>query len=63
MARSAARGTRREILARSKGLPIFRGVGVSRADITLDEALRLANPLPPPRSDAERRLRKLDGME
>lgn len=60
----APRGrTRREILARSKGLPIFRGVGTARAGISADEAVPLAESLPPPRFDADRRLRRLDDWE
>ena len=33
--------SRREILARSRGLRIFRGLGIRRDDVTLDEALEL----------------------
>lgn len=40
--------TRREILARSRGLRVFRGVGRRRDDITVDEARELADALPPP---------------
>lgn len=55
--------TRREILARSKGLPIFRGAGTARIAISPDKAIRLAESLPPPRFDADRRLRQLDDWE
>ncbi len=55
--------TRREIIARSHGLPIFRGEATRRDDLSLDEALRLANELPPPRFNADRRLRQLDEIE
>ena len=49
----APRGrTRREIIARLRGLPIFRGLGAARTDIDLDQARRLAETLPPPVSDA-----------
>jgi tRNA (guanine-N7-)-methyltransferase len=40
--------SRREILARSRGLRIFRGVGRRRDDIAAAEALTLAESLPPP---------------
>lgn len=40
--------SRREILARSRGLRIFRGVGRARGDIRRDEALDLARRLPAP---------------
>jgi len=41
--------SRREILARSRGLKIFRGVGLRRDDIAPVAALALAVALPPPR--------------
>jgi tRNA (guanine-N7-)-methyltransferase len=40
--------SRREILARSRGLKIFRGVGQRRDDITREAALALAEKLPAP---------------
>jgi tRNA (guanine-N7-)-methyltransferase len=40
--------SRREILARSRGLRIFRGLGIRRDDVSLDDALALARALPPP---------------
>lgn len=40
--------TRREIYARLKGLPIFRGYGSPRRDVTDEQALTLAKTLPPP---------------
>jgi tRNA (guanine-N7-)-methyltransferase len=40
--------SRREILARSRGLRIFRGEGRRRDDVSRDEALRLAERLPAP---------------
>ena len=55
--------TRREIIARRHGLPIFRGEAVRRDEISLDDALLLANSLPPPTFNADRRLRKLDEIE
>ena len=52
--------TRREIIAMKKGLPIFRGSGQAKRELTEDSALRLAEALPPPVFDADRRLRDLD---
>jgi tRNA (guanine-N7-)-methyltransferase len=40
--------SRREILARSRGLRIFRGEGRRRDDVSRDEALALAGTLPAP---------------
>jgi tRNA (guanine-N7-)-methyltransferase len=55
--------TRREIIALRRGLPIFRGHGAARVGLSEDEALRLAETLPPPVFDADRRLRELDEDE
>ena len=45
----APRGrSRREILARSRGLKIFRGEGTRRDDLSPVEAIRQAEALPPP---------------
>jgi tRNA (guanine-N7-)-methyltransferase len=55
--------TRREILALRRGLPIFRGHGIARADLSEADAVRLAEELPPPVFDADRRLRQLDDEE
>jgi tRNA (guanine-N7-)-methyltransferase len=44
-------------------LPVFRGSGVRREGLSTDEALRLAEELPPPVFDADRRLRELDDLE
>jgi tRNA (guanine-N7-)-methyltransferase len=55
--------TRREIIAVRKKLPIFRGIAKARLDLSRDEALRLAEQLPPPVFDADRRLRELDALE
>ena len=52
--------TRREIIAVKKGLPIFRGTGTAKLGLTEDNSLRLAESLPPPVFDADRRLRDLD---
>jgi tRNA (guanine-N7-)-methyltransferase len=40
--------SRREILARSRGLKIFRGYGTRRADLTPSAAIARAEVLPPP---------------
>jgi tRNA (guanine-N7-)-methyltransferase len=55
--------TRREIIALRRGLPVFRGWGKARTDISEPEALRLAASLPPPVFDADRRLRELYELE
>lgn len=55
--------TRREIIALRRGLPVFRGWGLARAELSEPEALRLAAALPPPVFDADRRLRELDALE
>jgi tRNA (guanine-N7-)-methyltransferase len=60
----AQRGrTRREIIAMRKGLPVFRGHGTPRTDITEENSIRLADDLPAPTFDADRRLRELDREE
>ena len=60
----APRGrTRREIIARRRRLPIFRGTGTAKPGLSADEARRLAEALPPPVFDADRRLRQLDELE
>lgn len=40
--------TRREIYARLKGLPVFRGYGTPRTDLSDTQAMELAKQLPPP---------------
>lgn len=55
--------SRREILARSRGLRIFRGVGTRRDDLARDEALALANALPPPRFRSQGPWCALDAIE
>jgi tRNA (guanine-N7-)-methyltransferase len=55
--------TRREIIALRRGLPVFRGWGSARADLSEEQALRSAQTLPPPTFDADRRLRELDRLE
>jgi tRNA (guanine-N7-)-methyltransferase len=46
--------TRREIVAIKKGLPVFRGSGTAKTGLSEDEAIRLAESLPPPVFDADR---------
>lgn len=55
--------TRREIMARSKGLPIFRGWGTARRELSEGEAIEQARQLPPPTFEADRRLQSLDQLE
>jgi tRNA (guanine-N7-)-methyltransferase len=55
--------TRREIIALRRGLPVFRGSGAPKADLSAEEALLRARELPPPVFDADRRLRDLDALE
>jgi tRNA (guanine-N7-)-methyltransferase len=55
--------TRREIVARRKGLPIFRGVGRAKLNLSESEALRLAEAMPAPVFDADRRYREADLLD
>ena len=55
--------TRREIIALREDLPVFRGWGSARAGLSFDEALRMAEQLPPPVFNADRKLQALDAME
>ena len=55
--------TRREIIALRQSLPVFRGTGRPRSEISSDEVQRLASELPPPTFDADRRLQELDRLE
>ncbi|MBI3463293.1 MAG: methyltransferase domain-containing protein, partial [Planctomycetes bacterium] len=55
--------TRREIIALRRGLPVFRGQGTARADLDEAAAQNLAEGLPPPTFDADRRLQELDRWE
>lgn len=54
--------TRREIIATKKGLPVFRGEGVAKVGLSEADAVALAEKLPPPTFDADRRLQELDRM-
>jgi tRNA (guanine-N7-)-methyltransferase len=55
--------TRREIIALRRGLPVFRGFGTAKVGLSTEDAMRLAEALPPPVFDADRRLRRLDEAE
>lgn len=55
--------TRREIIARRQGLPIFRGTGTPQAGLGEETARALAESLPPPTFSADRRLRRVDELE
>ena len=54
--------TRREILARKRGLPVYRGVGVVKP-LSIDEAKALAETLPSPTFHAGKPPRGLDAEE
>ena len=54
--------TRREIVALSRGLPVFRGSGTAKLGLSADDAIKLAEALPAPTFDADRRLRDLDRL-
>lgn len=55
--------SRREILARQLGLPIFRVRCFPHANLDRQAAQRQADQLPLPRFDADRRLQQLEEME
>lgn len=55
--------TRREIIALRKGLPVFRGFGTAKPGLSEERAIALAEQLPLPVFDADRRLRALDALE
>jgi tRNA (guanine-N7-)-methyltransferase len=55
--------TRREIIARRQRLKIFRGTGTAKSGLSEADAIKLAESLPPPVFNADRRLRRLDEME
>jgi tRNA (guanine-N7-)-methyltransferase len=55
--------TRREIIALKRGLPVFRGSGTARVGLSENDAVTLAEALPPPVFDADRRLREMDAAE
>jgi tRNA (guanine-N7-)-methyltransferase len=55
--------TRREIIALRRGLSVFRGSGRPRAELGRAEAVHLAEGLPMPVFDADRRWQELDALE
>ncbi|MEY3457240.1 MAG: tRNA ((7)-)-methyltransferase [Planctomycetota bacterium] len=55
--------TRREIIARQQGLPIFRGEGTARTNLDPAAAVQLAESLPLPVFNADRRLLHVDRLE
>jgi tRNA (guanine-N7-)-methyltransferase len=55
--------TRREILARQSGLPVFRMVCRPKLDLNVVAAQEQADRLPLPRFDADRRLQQLDEQD
>lgn len=55
--------SRREMIARSKGLTIFRGTGTKRAELDPAQAAALAQSLPLPVFNADRRLIELDRLD
>jgi tRNA (guanine-N7-)-methyltransferase len=54
--------TRREIIATQKKLPVFRAESNAKPALSEADALALAESLPPPTFDADRRLRDLDRL-
>jgi len=55
--------TRRELIAVERGLPIFRGEGRAKLDLDSERAMQLAESLPLPIFNADRRLLELDRLE
>jgi tRNA (guanine-N7-)-methyltransferase len=55
--------TRREIIALRRGLDVWRAYGTRREGVSAHDALTLAESMPPPVFDADRRLRELDEMD
>jgi tRNA (guanine-N7-)-methyltransferase len=55
--------TRREIIALQEDLPVFRGCGTARQELSFQAAMALAEQLPPPVFNADRRLQALDAKE
>ncbi|MFM7166064.1 MAG: tRNA (guanine(46)-N(7))-methyltransferase TrmB [Planctomycetaceae bacterium] len=55
--------TRRELIAMQRGLPIFRGEGRARSGVDAERAMSLAESLPLPIFNADRRLLELDRLE
>jgi tRNA (guanine-N7-)-methyltransferase len=55
--------TRREIIALRRGLDVWRAWGIRREGLSTEQALALAESMPPPVFDADRRLQELDDVE
>ena len=55
--------TRREIIALRQSLPVFRATAYPRSDISTEQICKLAESLPAPTFDADRRLKELDRLE
>lgn len=55
--------TRREILARQRGLPIFRGIARPRLDLTAAQVESIIKEIPRPLFNADRALIELDRLE
>lgn len=55
--------TRRESMATARKLPIYRGVGTARTDLTDAEVAEVVASLPPPEFPSDRRSRELDREE
>jgi tRNA (guanine-N7-)-methyltransferase len=55
--------TRREIVSLRKCLPVFRAICRRKATLSEDDALAIAEGLPAPVFDADRRLRQADALE
>lgn len=55
--------THREILALREGLPVFRGTGIPRSDVSAVDYARLIAELPLPKFNADRKLARLDQLE
>jgi tRNA (guanine-N7-)-methyltransferase len=55
--------TRRELIATQRGLQIFRGEGTAKCNLDPDRAIELAESLPLPVFNADRRLLELDQLE
>ena len=55
--------TRREIIALSRGYPIYRGWGVAQQEMSREEALAIARALPLPTFDAGPSRKDLDPLE
>jgi tRNA (guanine-N7-)-methyltransferase len=55
--------TRREIIAIRRGLPVFRGMGTAKSGLSAMQAIELAEQLPAPVFDADRRFREADLLD